>query len=143
MNYLAKHLNNSLELPYDVMKLIYEYADPLIDVRKQIETKEYDLNELMYQRMMTLINNNHLVYHRVYDDLHHNDLLVNPSILELYKGYFLIEYPKICGLYNYNNMGYKKFLMICDLRHAKIYKSTNTNYDKYKMKNVYKKWLKL
>ena len=36
MNYLAKNLNNSLSLPYTVLKIIYEYADPLIDIRKQI-----------------------------------------------------------------------------------------------------------
>ena len=51
MNYLKKNLNNSSNLPYDVMKLIYEYADPLIAIRKQIENADYDLDEIMYQRM--------------------------------------------------------------------------------------------
>ena len=51
MNYLAKHLNNSCALSYDGMKLIYEYADPLIGVRKHILNKDYNLDEIMYQRM--------------------------------------------------------------------------------------------
>jgi len=135
MNYLAKNLNNSLALPSDIMKVIYEYADPFIYVRKQIETKEYDLDKIMYKRMINLINANHLVYNYAND-------MINFTILDMYKNYFLIEYPKICGL-NHPNLQFRKFLMICDLRHANIYKSTNTNYDKYKMKNVYKKWLKL
>jgi|688.fasta_scaffold273748_2 hypothetical protein len=135
MNYLAKHLNNSLELPYDIMNLIYEYADPFIYVRKQIQNKEYDLDKIMYNRMKNIIINKPLVYNYAID-------MINLTILDMYKSYFLIEYPKICGL-NHPNLAYRKFLMICDLRHAKIYKSTNTNYDKYKMKNVYKKWLKL
>jgi len=40
MNYLAKNLNNSSVLSYDIMKIIYEYTDPLIDIRKQIENKD-------------------------------------------------------------------------------------------------------
>ena len=37
MNFLANNLKYSKALPYDVMKLIYEYADPLIAIKKQIE----------------------------------------------------------------------------------------------------------
>ena len=33
--------------------------------------------------------------------------------------------------------------MICDLRYAGVYKYKRLRGDKYKMKNVYKKWLKL
>lgn len=135
MNYLAKNLNNSRTLPYDIMKLIYEYADPFIAIRRQIENKEYDLDEIMYQKMIKLINKNHPVYA-------YANHMSNLTILEMYKGYFFIEYPKICGL-NHHNMGYKKYLMILDLQYAKVYKSSNKNYDKYKMNNVYKKWLKL
>jgi hypothetical protein len=137
MNYLAKNLNNSLALPSDIMKLIYEYADPLIDVRKQIETKDYDLNELMYQRMKKIVLKNPLEY-----DIDMDEILDKKYINTLYKDFYLLEYPKICGLYH-PNIDFRKVLMIWDLQKANIYKSTNNNYDEYTMKNVYKKWLKL
>ena len=44
MNYLANNINNSLTLPFDVVKIIYEYADPFIYIKKQIENKSYKLN---------------------------------------------------------------------------------------------------
>ena len=46
MNYLSNNLNNSLLLPCDVMKLIFEYADPLINIREQIKNKDYDLDKI-------------------------------------------------------------------------------------------------
>lgn len=51
MNYLKKNINNSLALPADIMRTVYEYADPMFAVKKQIETADYDLDEIMYQRM--------------------------------------------------------------------------------------------
>ncbi len=102
MNYLAKHLNNSLELPYDIMNLIYEYADPFIYVRKQIEDKDYKL-------------------HKSYT--FKNEDIINISM------YYPIDH--------------RKYFMIYALHYAGIYKYKRLNADKYKMKNVYKKWLKL
>jgi len=32
MNYLKKNSGNSIELPADIMRLVYEYADPLIAI---------------------------------------------------------------------------------------------------------------
>ena len=81
MNYLAKNLNNSLLMSYDVMNLIYEYANPFIAVKKQIENKEYDLNEIMYQRMKKFIikkNQNYINYH-----IHYTYYLYTANI-ELY-----------------------------------------------------------
>ena len=63
MNYLKKNLGNSRLLPADVLRLVYEYADPLIAIRKQIENADYDLDEIMYQRMKK-----HLKIHLVLDD---------------------------------------------------------------------------
>jgi len=45
MNFLKQNLNNSLTLPFEIMKLIYEYADPIRHIRKQIENNEYKLND--------------------------------------------------------------------------------------------------
>jgi len=137
MNYLAKNLNNSSVLPYDIMKIIYEYADPLIAIRRQIENKEYDLDEIMYQRMKKIILKNSLEY-----DIDMDEILDKKYIKTLYKDFYLLEYPKICGLYH-QNIHFRKVLMIWDLQKANIYKSTDNDYNKYNMKNVYKKWLKL
>ena len=160
---LAKNLNNSLLLPYDVMKIIYEYADPLISIRKQINNKEYDLDEIMYKRMKKFIidrvgrglgglggyylyySNMEVIIHK--HNIHNRyfkEYLLNAR--EGYKHLFLSEHKlssTICGLRKCC-MDYRKYLMICDLVYANVYKVKNTLYDKkYKMKNVYKKWLKL
>jgi hypothetical protein len=102
MNYLAKNTNNSLLLPYDVMKLIYEYADPFIHINKQIENKDYELKKSYTYQKEDIINIPH-----------------------------------------YYTLDNKKCFMICDLRYAGIYKYKRLRGEKYKMKNVYKKWLKL
>jgi hypothetical protein len=107
MNYLLKNLNNSLTLPVDVMKIIYEYADPFIYIKKQIENKSYKLNI----------------------------------------SYRYPAKPAICGLtyfrLNYYNIETVRITMIKDLQKNNIYKTKRINWNKYKMKDVYKKWLKL
>lgn len=143
MNYLKKNLHNSRALPYDIMKLISEYAEPYF--LKQIENKDYDLDEIMYKRMIKYINAYYNLYHRI-SFFDKNDMLNNESYG--YRKIFLKEYnsQKICGLYCnpiYHPLQYRKYKMLSDLEHAKIYKNKNMNYDRYKMKNVYKKWLKL
>lgn len=145
MNYLKKNLHNSIALPYDIMKIISEYAEPYY--LKQIENKDYNLDDIMYRRMINLnikCSYRFFDYSYRYFDNDFIEVLDKLGIVYMYKNYFLQEneIKKICGL-NHHNLGYRKYLMILDLRHAKIYKSTNTNYEKYKMKNVYKKWLKL
>jgi len=102
MYYLAKNTKNSLLLPYDVMKLIYEYADPFIYIKKQIENKDYELKKTYTYQKEDIIN------------LPHN-------------------YP----------LDTKKYFMISDLRYAGVYKYKRLRDEKYKMINVYKKWLKL
>ena len=114
MNYLKNNLNNSSNLPYDVMKLIYEYADPLFAIRKQIETHDYDLDEIMYQRMKKyLVEHLILDYYILQDDsenvisLNENnidDRNLKNAILNYHGGYkdlLLWRYKRqqsICGL---------------------------------------------
>lgn len=139
MNYLAKNTNNSLLLPYDVMKLIYEYADPFIYIKKQIENKEYDLDDIMYERMKKCIPK--------YPFRCDNDIInrLNKSnIVDIYKNWFLWKPERyIFGIPIHYPIDHIKELMIHDLREANVYKYKRLNGDKYKMKNVYKKWLEL
>lgn len=37
MNFLKENLDKSFILPFDIMKIIYEYADPMVEIRKQIK----------------------------------------------------------------------------------------------------------
>ena len=163
MNYLKKNLGNSRLLPADVMKLIYEYADPLHAVMKQIETHDYDLDEIMYQRMKKFmlkdyINNHmfqeYMMNHNeeiiLFNQNNINDIKFKYAILNYNCGYkcmFLWRHkrnPTICGLhFCYNDIEGKKYKMICDLQDAKIYKYRKTRGNEYKMQNVYKKWVKL
>ncbi len=163
MNYLGKNLAHSKDLPYDVMKLIYEYADPLIAIRKQIETADYDLDEIMYQRMKKymlkyyiddsmfreyMMNHNDEII--LFNQININDINFKYAILNYncgYKKMFLWRHKRnqsICGLHScYTDIESKKYKMLCDLQDTKIYKCRNTNGNEYKMENVYKKWLKL
>lgn len=47
MDYLKSNLNNSIVLPYDAMRLIYEYADTLKPIRKQIENEDYKFRNII------------------------------------------------------------------------------------------------
>jgi hypothetical protein len=162
MNYLKKNLGNS-RLPADIMRLIYEYADPLIAIRKQIETHDYDLDEIMYQRMKKIMLKNYIDDTRVqeYMMIHNdeiiffnlnniNDINFKYAILNYQSGYknmFLWRHKRnqsICGLHScYTDIEGRKYKMLSDLQDAKIYKYRNTRGNEYKMKNIYKKWLKL
>lgn len=159
MNYLAKNLSNSLLLPYDVMKLIYEYADPLIAIRKQIENKDYDLDEIMYQRMIKYIIKttyipNHISYLLTNIDSNQNFIFIENSniydrnlknyLLNAFNGYkniFLWKITRptnICGLESFYVCSYRqKMIKDIQITNNKIY------YIKYSTKQIYKKWLKL
>jgi hypothetical protein len=160
MNYLAKNLNNSLTLPVDVMKLIYKYADPLIAIKKQIENKEYDLHEIMYQRMKKNILS-HCIFYVRYTLSNKFEVIIitqeninNPNLKEAilnytcgYKNCYLWKHnlpTSICGLSKFpTNKEGIRINMIQDLQKNNIYNTKKINWSKYKMKNVYKKWLKL
>ncbi len=55
MNYLYKNRDNSRKLLFDVMNIIYKYADPFRLVKQQIVKKDNDLEEIMYKRMLRFI----------------------------------------------------------------------------------------
>jgi len=157
MNYLKNNLGNSRLLPADIMRIVYEYADPLHSIIKQIENADYDLDEIMYQRMKKIMLKNYIDDTRFQDEKiiffnqnNINDINFKYAILNYHCGYknmFLWRHkrnPSICGLHScYNDIEGKKYKMLCDLQDAKIYKCRNTRGDEYKMQNVYKKWLKL
>lgn len=112
MNYLKKNLGNSIELPADVMRLVYEYADPLIAIRKQIENADYSLDEIMYQRM------------KKYLKIH---LILDYYILENYSAEDVIEINENNindrnlkdGILN-NDNGYKNLFLCRHKRHQSI-----------------------
>ena len=141
MNYLKNNLHNSRALPYDIMKIISEYAEPYF--LKQIENKDYDLDEIMYIRMRKIIIEKPMCYSFI------SEVFDKEINIQAYKMYLLQEQlreyknKKICGVSPSHNIESRKYKMMCDLEHAKIYKTNKKNYNKYQMKNVYKKWLKL
>jgi len=117
MNYLKKNLGNSRLLPADVMRLVYEYADPLHAVIKQIETHDYDLDEIMYQRMKKFMLKDYIddTSFQQYMMIHNeeiilfnlnniNDINFRYAILNYHSGYkdmFLWRHKRnqpICGL---------------------------------------------
>jgi len=125
MNYLKKNLHNSI-LPYDIMRLIYEYADPLLAVIKQIENAEYDLDELMYQKMKKMMLKHFTLdsYISFHEGLH-NDYYGDEIVIDIhnidnsifkdvilnysngYKQLFLWRHKRptsICGLNPFQNI---------------------------------------
>ena len=73
MNYLKSNLKNSSILPYDVMGLIYEYSDSLIILRKQIETKDYNLYKVIDISINNICGLNPYEYYQVAVMLNHLD----------------------------------------------------------------------
>jgi hypothetical protein len=57
MNYLRNNLDNSTILCYDIMFEIYQYADPMYHVFECVKNKNYDLDTIMYKRMLKHMNN--------------------------------------------------------------------------------------
>ena len=159
MNYLANNIGNSLLLPCDVMKLIYEYADPLVCVKKQIENKECDLDEIMYQRMKKFINNifyshsflnsytlfaENFVEPCIITRNNVNDIDLKNIFINAQFGYKDINLWKtqrptnICGIETLFTE-YYSYKMIQDLKIV----NNKPNYNIYSKKQLYKKWLKL
>lgn len=156
MDTLKNNLNNSSVLPYDVMKLIYEYADPLKNMRKQIENKEYDLDEIMYRRIKKHIIKN---WRHEYDSYY----LCPPNSMSMIE----IDNNNIHDIQFKNNLlndnhGYRHFFLwkvkrltnICGLEpsikneyHYQMMKDlscipTYNNFS-YNLKEFYQDWVKL
>lgn len=148
MNYLYKNRDNSRKLPFDVMNIIYEYADPMVNIRKQIVNKEYNLDNIMYKRMIKKIKRhlslglNYYIdfyepinYMNMYEEIH------KQPILNHYKQYILYyeKYRRrVCGLDRRYNFYCQRTKIIMDLEAngVKVNK-------RYSTKQLYKKWLKL
>ena len=155
MDTLKNNLNNSLLLPYDVMSLIYEYADTLKPIRNQIENKEYDLDEIMYGRMKKhIIKNcrNEISYYlttpksmNMLEINNHNinDIKLKNNLLNDNQGYrhfFLWKVKRltnICGLEPSIKNEYQ-YQIMKDLSTIPTYNNFS-----YNLKEFYQEWLKL
>jgi len=159
MNYLKKNLKNSSALPYDVMKIIYLYADPLCGVIDKIENKKYDLNTIMYERMKKhLVNRSK--YQIYYSLLTHtgvgieinndniNDINLKNNLLNDicgYKHFFLWKHKRfthICGLEPSIKNEYC-YRMREDLKYTESYKNNPFFYCSKNLQEIYQEWLKL
>jgi len=163
MNYLKKNLHNSQLLPYDVMKIISDYAQPLF--LKQIENGDYDLDELMYQKMKKMILKHftldtYITFHQylhnnyygdeIIIDIHNidnsifKDVILNYS--NGYKQLFLYKHktpPLICGLKKGYDDTYRHQIL-SDLQYnTQPVKKSKYKNKRYSTKQLYKKWIKL
>jgi hypothetical protein len=107
------------------MVQVRQYADPLFAIRKQIENKEYDLDEIMYQRMKKYIKQ--LPFFTIYYVLSDNNKkIINLNVSNIddrtYKDAFL----------NFN-YGYKNIFLRNNLR--------KINEDMICGLNPFQKWL--
>ena len=67
------NFKNICILPYDNMGLIYEYTDPIKNIRKQIEIKDYNLNNIINIRINNICGLNPNVNYQVAVMLNHLD----------------------------------------------------------------------
>lgn len=156
MDTLKNNLNNSSLLPYDVMNLIYEFADNLKPIRNQIKNKEYDLDEIMYGRMKKHIISNwrhefgyyylyspnamnsiEINYNNIHDIKFKNNLLNDNCG---YRHFFLWKVKRltnICGLEPSIKMAYQSQMMK-DLSCIQTYNNFS-----YNLKEFYQEWVKL
>lgn len=166
MDYLKRNLDNSLILPYDIMLSIYEYANTLGDIRRQIENKEYDLDDIMYKRMKHRIKNNYLSINQPYyisfyscnnvdciiinrdniDDVNLKHALLNYNCG--YKDFFLWKHKRlqtICGLEIQNVVNKNRVRDY--LEHLKYYMKrdiiANIGSEILYNANIYDLWVKL
>jgi hypothetical protein len=136
MNYLKINLDNSLILPYDIMRIIYEYANTLGDIRRQIENKEYDLDDIMYKRMKHRIKNNYLSINQPYFISFYScnnvdSIIINhDNIDDVNLKHALLNYNS--GYKDFYLWKHKKLQTICGLEIQNVSRS-NPNYDCYLM----------
>jgi hypothetical protein len=142
MDYLYKHRDHSRKLPFDIVNIIYEYADPLAEVKKQIVNKDYDLDEIMYKRRLKALKNNLSKEELERTNIYDNNF--KQTIINNYKRYFLC---------NADNETYRQLILGFDPRRD-IYHSIhiilrdleanghNVNRDDTE-KQLYDKWVKL
>lgn len=145
MNYLYKNRDNSRKLPFDVMNIIYEYADPMLNVRKQIVNKEYDLDEIMYKRIIKEIEKTFISGTFWYNL--NTDIVTSNTLYEAIHKQTMLHY------YRQNILYYEKYrVRICglDIRYNQrnrimedLYSNGVKVNTRYSTNQLYKKWLKL
>lgn len=155
MNCLFRNRDNSKKLPFDVMNIIYEYADPMKDIRKQIINKEYNLDEIMYRRhlkqMEKDVSQGLGIYISWYNEIHENNEINETNMYEeKYRAPILSHYKlhilyyerfktrRILGLDRRHELSFKRNVLIMYLRANGI-----KNGDTYSTEELYKKWLEL
>ena len=161
MDTLKNNLNNYSLLPYDVMNLIYEFADPLKKLPKQIENKEYDLDEIMYRRMKKHIIKREFKYRNSYiiigwnfidtieiNDISINDIKYKNHLLNEVGGYkqlFLSKVKRltyICGLNPKLKDEYSR-IMTLHTHYSEAYTKNPYSYRSNTLKEFYQDWVKL
>jgi hypothetical protein len=163
MNYLSQNLNNSLTLPYDILKNIYDYADPLRHIRMELlTTSKYILEDKMYNKSKKYIMD--LLYQEPdYGILHIDDYIITFSNMNdcNLRNIIINEYHKntlwrhtnplsICGLIpKYKTTSYYRNQMTWDLeiKLVMMYELDPTikkiSYKNRSLKQLYKLWLRL
>lgn len=157
MNYLYKNRDNSRKLPFDVLNIIYEYADPFLYVKKQIIHKSYCLDDFMYKRMKKEIGKTFSNSHNGWGEYviykynilwnYNSHIIITPSninaqenkihIVNFYKLLFSPKPTSICGLATFL-LGSYRTKIIMDLE-----ANGHTINRRYSTKQLYKKWIKL
>lgn len=166
MEYLKKNLDNSLILPYDIMRTIYEYADCFVSIRKQIDNKEYNLDEIMYKRMKKYIETrftNSFQWYQVSHPTTYNSFFITPENIDNieirdkllnwkhgYKDFYLwksINPQTLCGIEmhyspHYLTSQYFKSRMI---EHLKLTNNEQSyiRYDIKSLSQIYKLWIRI
>jgi hypothetical protein len=159
MEYLAENLDNSKTLCYDILRDIYEYADPLRYIRRDINNKNYDLDEIMYKRMKKFINKKFdeglgMYYISTFKSLNGywitpeniNDPIYKNDLIHSYNGYkqfFLWKHKRhthICGLEPNFPLWYN-MQMIGSIE--KTYPNSCVNYYIKPLPEIYELWKNL
>jgi len=150
MDYLKINLNNSTKLPYDMMRNIYEYADPLYNLKNDLLT--LSLDNIMYEKMKKYIlknYNSYIVLEKYGDEPYFinkeniNDDKIKNVLLNGIQGYkhkflFKKDIDLICGIQFFiNNM--LSYYLIKDLKMV----DDKKRYDIYSVKQLFKMWLKI
>ena len=163
MDFLSQNLNNSLTLPYDVLKNIHDYADHLRHIRMELLSfSKYILEEYMYNKSKNYIL--YLLYQepdfgilRIDDYIitfeNINDCNLRDIIINTYKKTALWRHanpPSVCGLISkYKTISYYRNQMIWDLelKMVMMYELDPTikkiSYKNRSLKQLYKLWLRL
>jgi hypothetical protein len=157
MNYLYKNRDNSRKLPFDVMNIIYEYADALRLVKQQIVNKDYDLDEIKYKRMIREIEKYFMMPSRIYAYgyvIHNGNICIEVTPTNMYS----ISKTDLVYWYKFIHSCddlYQRRMVICgvginydgEYSRESIIRSLEANGHKvnrrYSTKQLYKKWLKL